>query len=216
VKAAWGKVFLAEDLELERRVALKVLPADVASDRERVARFIQEAKAASALNHPNIITIHEVGTIDNIRFIATEHIEGETLGGKIRDGSLTLPQILDICVQTSLALQTAHSRNIIHRDIKPDNIMVRYDGLVKVLDFGLAKLTQQKPFDSDSRSPTHVQSRSGTILGTVSYMSPEQARGRRSISAPIYLVSAVSSTKCSPAQKLLPVRRRAMLLLRSS
>src|SRR5215213_2834833 len=146
-----GKVFLAEDLELERQVALKVLPADVADNKERIARFIQEAKAASALNHPNIITIHEVGTVNEMRFIATEHIEGETLRDKIRKNSLTIPAVVDISIQVAQALQTAHSQNIIHRDIKPENIMVRYDGLVKVLDFGLAKLTQQKPFESDSR-----------------------------------------------------------------
>ena len=176
-----GKVFLAEDLELERQVALKVLPEEVAGDKDRIARFIQEAKAASALNHPNIITIHEVGIVDGIRFIATEHIEGETLREKIRKRSVTIRSALDIAVQTSLALQTAHSRNIIHRDIKPENIMIRHDGLVKVLDFGLAKLAQQKPFDSDSKSPTReqVKSRSGTILGTVAYMSPEQARAKK-------------------------------------
>jgi len=176
-----GQVFLAEDLELERRVALKVLPSDVADNKERVARFIQEAKAASALNHPNIITIHEIGTVNEVRFIATEHIDGETLREKIRKRSLTIPATVEVSIQASLALQTAHSQNIIHRDIKPENIMVRHDGLVKVLDFGLAKLTQQKPFDSDSKSPTRVQvmSRSGTILGTVSYMSPEQARGKK-------------------------------------
>ena len=176
-----GKVFLAEDLELGRQVALKVLPHEVADDKERVGRFIQEARAASSLNHPNIITIHEIGTVNDMRFIATEHIDGETLGEKIRKGSLTIPRILDISIQASLALQIAHSRNIIHRDIKPENIMVRHDGLVKVLDFGLAKLTQQNTFDSDSKVPTRefVKSRSGTILGTVSYMSPEQARGKK-------------------------------------
>ncbi|HEX6126021.1 MAG TPA: serine/threonine-protein kinase, partial [Pyrinomonadaceae bacterium] len=174
-----GKVFLAEDLELGRQVALKVLPPEVANDKERVGRFIQEARAASSLNHPNIITIHEIGTVKEMRFIATEHIDGETLREKIKKGSLTVRRILDISIQASLALQTAHSRNIIHRDIKPENIMVRHDGLVKVLDFGLAKLMQQSPFDSDSKAPTRefVKSRSGTILGTVSYMSPEQARG---------------------------------------
>ena len=176
-----GKVFLAEDVELERRVALKVLPAEVAGERERIARFIQEAKAASALNHPNILTIYEIGNIDGTRFITSEHIEGVTLREKLNQRTLTLPFILDIAIQTSLALQAAHSRNIVHRDIKPENIMIRHDELVKVLDFGLAKLTEQDAFArGDSLAPTREQVRthSGMVLGTPSYMSPEQARGR--------------------------------------
>ncbi|MCA1637582.1 MAG: protein kinase [Acidobacteria bacterium] len=175
-----GEVYLAEDSELERKVALKLLPADFVNDTERIRRFIQEAKATSALNHPNILTIYEIGSFDNIRFIASEYVKGETLRDRLERGRLELNETLEIAVQIASALQAAHSAKIVHRDIKPENIMLKDDGLVKVLDFGLAKLTEQKPPSQNSEAPTlaQVRTQSGIILGTVAYMSPEQARGK--------------------------------------
>src|SRR5262245_3731539 len=136
-----GEVYLAQDVELDRQVALKVLLPEVADNEDRLLRFVQEAKAASALNHPNIITVYEIGNVENTRFIATELVKGQTLHGLLRGQSLTLRDTLDVALQVAAALSAAHGAGIVHRDIKPDNIMVRDDGLVKVLDFGLAKLS---------------------------------------------------------------------------
>ena len=174
-----GEVYLAQDTKLDRKVALKILPADVAADQTRMRRFIQEAKAASALNHPNILTIYEIGQTDSTHFIATEYIEGETLRHHL-PSAMRLNEVLDICVQVAGALAAAHAAGIIHRDIKPENIMLRRDGIVKVLDFGLAKLTERLPPDSvDAEAATKalVQTEPGVVMGTVAYMSPEQARG---------------------------------------
>ena len=175
-----GEVFLAEDLELGRLVAIKVLPSGLANNEDRIRRFVQEAKAVSALNHPNILTIYEIGTAKGVRFIVSEFIKGKTLRQKLKSESLTLSEKIEIAIQIASALLSAHSNQIIHRDIKPDNVMIRDDNLVKVLDFGLAKLTNQKSQVFDSESPTYkpVNTRSGTIIGTVGYMSPEQARGK--------------------------------------
>ena len=178
-----GKVFLAEDIELERLVALKILPADFAGDKARVHRFIREAKAISALNHPNILTIYEIGNFENLRFIATEYIEGETLRQRQIREPLDLREILDAAAQIAAALNAAHSAGIIHRDIKPENIMLREDGFTKVLDFGLAKLTEKQSPTEDLEAPTRQLdvTNPGTIMGTASYMSPEQIRGRNDI-----------------------------------
>lgn len=170
-----GEVYLAEDRRLKRRVALKLLPAYFASDDERLARFQREAQTASALNHPNILTIHEVGESEDVRFIATEFIDGETIQQLIYSDQLTLGEILEIATQVASGLAAAHAAGIVHRDIKPDNIMRRGDGLVKLLDFGIAKLLEP-PADSESKSAL-MQTETGTLVGTVSYMSPEQARG---------------------------------------
>src|SRR5712691_1790015 len=140
-----GDVYLAQDTKLDRKVAVKILPAEVAADRNRMSRFVQEAKAASALNHPNIITIHEIEQIDSVNFIATELIEGETLRQRMRSAPMKLGEVLDVAIQIASALSAAHATGIVHRDIKPENIMVRQDGIVKVLDFGLAKLTERPP-----------------------------------------------------------------------
>src|SRR6185369_14428680 len=136
-----GEVWLARDTRLDRKVALKLLPPQFTQDADRLQRFIREGRAASALNHPNIITIHEIGEIDAVRFIATEFIEGMTLRRRMSDDRPELGEMLDIATQISAALDAAHRAGIIHRDIKPENVMVRPDRLVKVLDFGLAKLT---------------------------------------------------------------------------
>lgn len=139
-----GEVFLAEDTELRRPVAIKVLHSEIAEDKERVSRFIQEARAASSLNHQNILTIYEIGKFENSRFIVSEYIKGETLRSRPKRENLDLLKSLDIAAQIAAALQAAHEAGIVHRDIKPENIIVRSDGLVKVLDFGLAKLTELK------------------------------------------------------------------------
>ncbi|HET6890684.1 MAG TPA: protein kinase, partial [Pyrinomonadaceae bacterium] len=174
-----GEVYLAHDSRLDRKVAVKILPADVASDPNRMSRFVQEAKAASALNHPNIITIYEIDEADSGHFIATEFIDGETLREHMKRGHMKLSDILDVAIQTASALAAAHEAGIIHRDIKPDNIMLRRDGIVKVLDFGLAKLSEYTPTEVDSEAPTTapIKTEPGKMVGTVIYMSPEQARG---------------------------------------
>src|SRR5712692_2948652 len=142
-----GEVYLAQDTKLDRKVALKILPAEIASHRDRMSRFVQEAKAASALNHPNIITIHEIEQIDSVNFIAIEFIDGETLRERMRNAPMKLGEILDVAAQIAGALAAAHAAGIVHRDIKPENVMLRRDGIVKVLDFGLAKLTERLPPD---------------------------------------------------------------------
>ena len=177
-----GEVYLANDTKLDRKVALKILPPDV-SDKtgDRVRRFIQEAKSVSALNHPNILTIYEIDEIDSEQFIATEFIDGDTLRARIRRGPLSASETLDIGIQVSSALSATHTVGIIHRDIKPDNIMLRHDGIVKVLDFGLAKLSsRERPIsETDSMAPTQnmINTAVGMVLGTAHYMSPEQTRG---------------------------------------
>jgi serine/threonine protein kinase/Flp pilus assembly protein TadD len=169
-----GEVYLATDTLLDRKVALKVLPSDVTSN-QRVRRFILEAKSASALNHPHIITIYEVGDTDSTYFIAMEFIDGVTLREEMNRNQLQLGRVVEIATQVASALSAAHAVNIVHRDIKPDNIMLRADGYVKVLDFGLAKLLQQTT--PDPEASTLVNTADGIVLGTMSYMSPEQARG---------------------------------------
>jgi serine/threonine protein kinase len=174
-----GEVYLAQDTKLDRKVALKTLPNDFATDSQRMRRFVQEAKAASGLNHPNILTIHEIEQIDAIHFIATEFIDGETLRQHMNMTHMKIAEALDLSVQIASALSAAHSAGIIHRDIKPENIMLRRDGIAKVLDFGLAKLTAAESTSVDIEAPTKAlfMTDPGTVVGTVIYMSPEQARG---------------------------------------
>ena len=176
-----GQVYLAQDLQLRRLVALKLLPPEFTRDDDRLRRFKQEAFAASALNHPNIFTIFEIGEKDEIHFIATEYIEGLSLRQIISKESVRIEQILDWGTQIASALAAAHDAGIIHRDIKPDNIMVRRDGFVKVLDFGLAKLGEYTSRTSDPEAATLqvVQTDPGKIMGTANYMSPEQTRGQQ-------------------------------------
>jgi eukaryotic-like serine/threonine-protein kinase len=172
-----GEVYLAYDTQLRRQVALKILPADIAADSDRLARFEREAYAASSLNHPNILTIYEIGVTHGLNFIATEFIDGASLRERLAREKLELDLSLDIAVQVASALAAAHSTGIIHRDIKPENIMLRGDGYVKVLDFGLAKLTEKPAIDSQADTQTMTQTSPGMVLGTAGYMSPEQARG---------------------------------------
>jgi serine/threonine protein kinase/Tol biopolymer transport system component len=200
-RGGMGEVYLAEDVQLERQVALKLLPAAFTNDAERVHRFAREAKAASALNHPNIVTIHEIGNEQGTHYIATEYIVGLTLRQRLVSERLSVRTALDIAIQTASALVAAHEANIIHRDIKPENVMVRHDGIVKVLDFGLAKPTgahrkvgfgelpgKGEREKAGEGAPTRLLSDSpasplstmpGLVMGTPQYMSPEQARGRK-------------------------------------
>jgi eukaryotic-like serine/threonine-protein kinase len=169
-----GEVWLARDTRLERQVALKLLPAQFTRSLSHVRRFAQEAKAASALNHPNIITIHEIGEAAGTHYIITEFVEGQTLR-QMLSRPMPLQTVLELAVQIADALFAAHQAGIVHRDLKPENVMVRPDGLVKVLDFGLAKLTDQSEVDAAAPAAIQVKTDSGTVLGTISYMSPEQA-----------------------------------------
>lgn len=177
-RGGMGEVYLAEDKRLGRKIALKLLPASFTTDEDRLRRFEQEARAASALNHPNIITIFEIREAGGSHIIATEFVEGETLRHRLSRSALTLSETLNIAIQIADALSAAHKAGIIHRDIKPENIMLRPDGYVKVLDFGLAKLSEQATPAVAAEAPTiQVRTGSGIVIGTAGYMSPEQARG---------------------------------------
>ena len=173
-----GHVYLAQDTsELDRTVAIKILPADLATDPRWMQRFIREARTVSGLNHPNVLTIYEFGMHDSTRFMAMEYVEGATLREHLKGNRLNLHEVLDIGIQIASALNAAHDSHVIHRDIKPENIMLRRrDGIVKVLDFGLAKPI--KP-DADPSAPLHTET--GIVMGTVSYMSPEQSLAMKSL-----------------------------------
>jgi len=175
-----GEVYLARDERLGRKVALKLLPEHLTADETQLSRFKAEARSASALNHPNILTVYEIGAEGNRHFIATEFIEGITLRASLTRERMNLHDALEIAVQVASALAAAHETGVVHRDMKPENIMLRPDGYVKVLDFGIAKLTEQRPVpDLDEIGTTAVlQTRAGLVLGTARYMSPEQTRGQ--------------------------------------
>ncbi len=175
-----GEVYLANDTELGRPAALKFLPTEVAADPRRMTRFMQEARAASALNHPNILTVYDIGqTEEGLRYFASEFVDGATLREHLKTHRMKLGEMLDVCAQVASALVAAHAAGIVHRDIKPENVMVRRDGYVKVLDFGLAKVSGRPTGGVDSEAATRalVLTEEGTMMGTVSYMSPEQASG---------------------------------------
>jgi len=173
-----GEVYLAQDTRLGRRVALKLLPSYLSKDEDRLRRFEQEAHAASALNHPNVCVIYEVGETENDRhYIAMEYIDGVTLRQHMTESRLNLSEVLDVAVQVASGLAAAHEVGVVHRDIKPENIMLRRDGYVKVLDFGLAKLTEQPTADVTIAAGKRAKTDTGMVMGTSSYMSPEQARG---------------------------------------
>ena len=177
-----GEVYRARDTRLGRDVAIKVLPADRLSDPYRRARFVQEARAASALNHPHIVTIHEIESAEGVDFIVMELVPGDTLAQRLRRGALSPSEALRLAIPLADALAAAHAAGIVHRDLKPGNVMVTPDGVVKVLDFGLAKLVRSDTADSDERTATAPPdaiplSRAGAVTGTIGYMSPEQASG---------------------------------------
>jgi len=179
-----GEVYLAEDSELDRKVALKMLPAEMAGDPERLERFRREAKAVAALNHPNIVTIYSIEESDGTQFLTMEHVEGESLDQMLPPTGMPLSKVFDIAIPLADALATAHERGIVHRDLKPANIMVNREGRVKVLDFGLAKLTQDDAVDGAEGGLTQIPTRlatltgEGMVMGTAPYMSPEQVEGR--------------------------------------
>jgi eukaryotic-like serine/threonine-protein kinase len=176
-----GEVYLAEDQRLDRRVAIKILKEKFSQDESNLKRFVREAKAASALNHPNILIIHEIGESQGAHYIVSEFIEGRTLREVLSESHMSLEKVLDLAIQITSALFVAHGAHLVHRDIKPENVMVRPDGYVKVLDFGLAKLVAQetKPLVGLEDATIRNQTAKGVILGTVNYMSPEQALGRK-------------------------------------
>ena len=175
-----GTVYLAEDLRLNRKAAIKTLQSALASDPERLRRFEQEAQAASSLNHPNILTVYEFAEENGVHCLITEYVEGKTLRELIREGNLSIPAALWIAEQAAFALSSAHAAGIVHRDLKPENILVRSDGIVKIVDFGLAKLleTENVPADEEADTRALVKTNPGAVMGTAGYMSPEQARGK--------------------------------------
>jgi eukaryotic-like serine/threonine-protein kinase len=179
-RGGMGVVYLARDTRLGRLVALKMLPRSYTRSRNRLLRFQQEARAASALNHPNVLTIYEIGQEGGVNFIVTEYVEGETIRERVSGGPMQLDEAVDAAIQVASALGAAHAVGVVHRDVKPENIMVRRDGLVKVLDFGLAKLAEKtvgrQSLDPGSSGGARVRTETGMIIGTATYMSPEQAR----------------------------------------
>src|SRR5437773_8863435 len=177
-----GEVYLAEDMRLGRKVALKLLVEDLTENRERLGRFDQEAYTASALNHPNILTVYEMGDEAGRHFIAAEYIDGVTLRRRLTTSPMDLSEVLSVAIQVADALEEAHAAGIIHRDIKPENIMIRRNGHVKVLDFGLAKLTESSlsevETDTEAVTRARVQTDPEVEKGTLQYLSPEQAHGK--------------------------------------
>src|SRR5438046_2803791 len=176
-----GEVYLATDMTAGRKAALKLLPERFTGDAERLKRFEREARAVVGLNHPNVVTVYEIGEDHSVHYIASELIEGETLRDHLARGPMQLSEALDIAIQVTSALAAAHQAGIVHRDIKPENIMLRPDGYAKVLDFGIAKLAEQRLASNDHTGETTaaLQTRQGLVLGTARYMSPEQARGQK-------------------------------------
>src|ERR1700747_1023327 len=177
-----GEVYRARDARLGRDVAIKVLPASFSSESALLRRFEQEARAAGALNHANILAIYDVGTHEGSPFLVTELLDGETLRERLQSGPLPLRKAIDVAVQVARGISAAHEKGIVHRDLKPANLFLTTDGRVKVLDFGLAKLKQPEGASAgDTQHPTKTvgaETETGVVLGTVGYMSPEQVRGR--------------------------------------
>src|SRR5271170_6236095 len=172
-----GEVYRAHDTRLNREVAIKVLPESVSSDPERLRRFEQEARAAAALNHPNILAVYQMGTHEGVSYMVTELLEGETLRERLRRGAIPLRNAIDYGVQIVRGLAAAHEKGIVHRDLKPENVFVTKDGRIKILDFGLAKLTQSAGADPNGVTLTSENTAAGVVMGTASYMAPEQVRG---------------------------------------
>ncbi len=196
-----GEVYLARDDKLGRQLALKLLPAQFVKDTARIERFAREARAVSALNHPNIVTVYDIGEIEGTHFIAMEHVDGQTLRDKlltIRHGQSDPREVVEIALQISAALAAAHEAGIIHRDIKPENLMLRRDDYIKVLDFGLAKLTENhlSPAKTHEEVSDPAATNPGTVLGTLRYMSPEQAVGKEVDGAAIFSAWASCFMNC--------------------
>ncbi len=175
-RGGMGEVFVAEDMSLDRKVALKVLPEELSANEERRRRFEREAKAIAALNHPNIVTIHSVEQAEGVHFITMELVQGKRLSELLPKGGMALSKFLELAIPITDALSAAHEQGITHRDLKPDNIMVTEAGRPKILDFGVAKLRPEPSYDSEL--PTEAMTGKGRIVGTISHMSPEQAEGK--------------------------------------
>ena len=191
-----GEVYRARDPALKREVAIKVLPSFVSRDPDRLRRFEQEAEAAAALDHPNILAVHQFGVFDGSPYLVSELLTGESLRHALHRGPLPVRKAIDYGIQIAHGLAAADDHGIVHRDLKPENLFVTKDGRVKILDFGLAKLIQP-PSDSDGNAPTFTQGTDpGVVMGTAGYMSPEQVRGQGSIIAPTSSPSGPSSTRC--------------------
>ena len=173
-----GEVYRAHDSRLDRTVAIKVLPTSFSADHDRMQRFSQEARAAAALNHPNILSIFDIGEQQGAPYVVSELLEGETLRERLRNGPVSARKAIDYALQVARGLAAAHEKGIVHRDLKPENIFVTNDGRVKILDFGLAKLTRPEAAGGDDAPTVHAVTEPGLIMGTVGYMSPEQVRGQ--------------------------------------
>ena len=201
-RGGMGVVYRAVDTKLDREVAIKVLPPELMADETRRHRFVQEAKAAAAIHHPHIATIHEIDEAGGVHFIVMELIEGEKMSELLARDRLSVARTLELTVEIAEGLSRAHEKGVVHRDLKPANIMITVDGHVKIIDFGLAKLIEplRRVAGDGSEAETGVRTETdpGQILGTVSYMSPEQARHRPWITARISSASGFSSTRCSP------------------
>src|SRR5437879_2486144 len=173
-----GEVYRAHDRRLDRDVAIKVLPSFLSSDPDRLRRFEQEARAAAALNHPNILAVHQLGTYEGAPYLVSELLQGETLREQLKRGPIATRKAIDYGVQIARGLAAAHEKGIAHRDLKPENLFITKDGRVKILDFGLAKLMQPQPGSKQSAHTLSDQTEEGVVMGTVGYMSPEQVRGQ--------------------------------------
>src|SRR5499426_3253676 len=174
-----GEVYRARDTRLSREAAIKILPVSFANDADRLLRFEQEARATSALNHPNILTVHDIGTHEGAPYIVAELLEGEELRAHLNEGALPVRKAIEYSQQITAGLAAAHEKGVVHRDLKPENLFVTRDGRVKILDFGLAKLKTQQVGAADSQAPTQKKiTDPGTVMGTVGYMSPEQVCGQ--------------------------------------
>src|SRR6185369_11408222 len=174
-----GVVYRARDPRLNREVAIKVLPASFSADADRLQRFAQEARAAAALNHPNILAIYDIGESGDAPYVVSELLEGETLRDRLRSGPLSIRKAIDYAMQIARGLTAAHDKGIVHRDLKPENLFITNDGRVKILDFGLAKLIHPEEGSASGEAPTvQVATDAGVVMGTVGYMSPEQVRGK--------------------------------------
>jgi eukaryotic-like serine/threonine-protein kinase len=189
-----GEVYLGQDTRLDRRIALKSSLPHFASDRDRRHRFLREPKSASALNHPNIITVYDIGEAAGMHFIAYEFVDGATLGTLLRRGPRALAAALDIAIQITSALVEAHQAGIVDRDLKPDNVMVRATGLVKLLDFGIARLAPPDHADGSAATVMDARTQAGMLIGTPQFMSPSRRAAPSSIIRPTSSASASSST----------------------
>jgi len=192
-----GEVYRARDSRLNREVAIKVLPQLFTTDPDRLRRFEQEARAAAALKHPNILVVYELGSYDRVPYLVSELLEGETLRERLRQGSLPLRKVIDYGTQIASGLAAAHEKGIVHRDLKPENLFLTKDGQVKILDFGLAKMMPGNELATGLERGSADQTEPGYVMGTASYMSPEQVRGKPPTIAQTYLPSARSSMRCS-------------------